>query len=162
MSPTGSARPPQVRISAFLDRAGWPSGPWDHEPDRADWVDDTTGLPCLALRSHLFGNWCGYVLVPPRHPWHGLDDDAVVAEVHGGLTWAGPSTTGEPAMEQICLIGEDEQGWWLGFDCAHWGDIDPSGQLGLGSDETYRTLDYVTEQCRYLALQARAAEIDPP
>jgi hypothetical protein len=160
MSSTGSARPPRVRIFAFLDRTSWPPGPWDGEPDRADWVDDTTGLPCLALRSHLFGIWCGYVLVAPRHPWHGLSYDDVPAEVHGGLTFAGPSTGSD--REQVCLLGEGDEGWWLGFDCAHWADIDPAGRLGFGfAEERYRTLDYVTDQCRYLAVQARAAEIEP-
>lgn len=141
----------------FLDRTGWPSGPWDGEPDRADWVDETTGLPCLALRSHIVGVWCGYVLVPPRHPWHGHGYDDVAAQVHGGLTFAGPSTGFD--VKQICLLGGGDDGWWFGFDCAHLGDADPVGRLVLGRDEEYRTLDYVRDQCRYLAVQARAAEL---
>lgn len=33
------------------DKAGiWGTGPWVGEPDKAQWEDETTGLPCLALR----------------------------------------------------------------------------------------------------------------
>lgn len=60
------------KTETFIDRTGWPSGPWDDEPDRVEWRDEATGLPCLALRNDMFGSWCGYVAVPPGHPVHGL------------------------------------------------------------------------------------------
>lgn len=36
-----------------------PAGAWHREPDKAQWVDLTTGYPCLAVRGGS-GSWCGY------------------------------------------------------------------------------------------------------
>lgn len=49
-----------------IDRAGWPAGEWDNEPDRVEWRDEATGLPCLMVRNRL-GNWCGYAGVHSGH-----------------------------------------------------------------------------------------------
>src|SRR5215831_16238351 len=68
----------------------WGPGPWDQEPDKCQWIDEATGLDCMALRNRM-GAWCGYVGIPPEHPLHGLDYDDVGTwdfEVHGGLTFA--------------------------------------------------------------------------
>lgn len=65
---------------------------------------------------------------------------------------------------------EPEKVWWLGFDCAHAGDISPSYQYryprqrvdisGWPADQ-YRTLEYVQEQCAGLAAQLRAMAPKP-
>lgn len=39
---------------------------WDQEPDRKHWVQQ--GLDCLIVRN-LMGALCGYVGVPPSHPY---------------------------------------------------------------------------------------------
>lgn len=52
------------------DRAKWGAGPWSNEPDKAQWTDAATGLPCLIVRNRL-GALCGYVGVATDHPWHG-------------------------------------------------------------------------------------------
>lgn len=88
-----------------IDKSSWSRGPWDDEPDKKQWRDPATGLACLIVRNH-FGNWCGYVGVPPAHPWHGLGYSDTIPgrvkkedwdyensiggaiEVHGGLTFA--------------------------------------------------------------------------
>ena len=60
-----------------VDKATWPRGPWNDEPDKTQWVDEATGLDCLAVRGPS-GSWCGYVGLSPEHPWHGLEySDAV-------------------------------------------------------------------------------------
>lgn len=33
---------------------------------------------------------CGYIRLPPSHPWHGVSYDSIDAEVHGGLSFAAP------------------------------------------------------------------------
>lgn len=74
------------------------------------------GFACLIRRTNI-GIWCGYVAVPPGHPWHGKHYDAVDADVHGGLTYA------EPCSGEICHVpqpGESDDVWWLGFDCGHY------------------------------------------
>lgn len=64
-----------------VDREGWGSGGWDNEPDKVEWLDLVTGLPCIALRSQ-FGSWCGYVGVDKSHCLYGIGySDAVELDV---------------------------------------------------------------------------------
>lgn len=66
-----------LRTYRHLPRAGWLPGPWLTEPDRVEWVDEATRLPCLVLRREGLGHLCGYVGVPPDHPAHGLNYDGI-------------------------------------------------------------------------------------
>jgi len=131
-----------------------PDGPWQGEPDRLEF--EHAGMPCLLLRN---SSWCGYVGVPPGHPWHGRDYDEVLPypDVHGGLTYAA-SCNG-----LICHVpkpGESDDVWWLGFDCAHSGDLclyslvldRPRGY------ETYRDIGYVRRETERLAEQVKAVQ----
>jgi len=152
-----------------IDKTGWGDGPWQAEPDKEQWTDKATGLPCLIKRNDL-GALCGYVGVPEGHPWFGKDyDDIQAADVHGGLTYAGICQEG-PEDKTICHIpapGEPDQMWWLGFDCNHCMDIAPGMKahmtaIGLGQSlypfgECYRTISYVKAECARLAEQAAAA-----
>lgn len=164
-----------------IDKAAWGDGPWKDEPDKRQWRDETTGLPCLAVRHAVGGHWCGYVGVPPGHPWHGLkySDEGLVASVHGGLTFtSGCQHEADPSIG-VCHIpgeGETDDLWWLGFDCAHAFDLAPGhvalmasiysempapirearqamSLLGHLQDE-YRTLEYVEKETADLAWQA--------
>lgn len=56
---------------SFVDRSGWPPGPWDGEPDRAAWTDAGTGLACRIERVPGSGHLAGIVALPPGHPLHG-------------------------------------------------------------------------------------------
>jgi len=56
----------------FDDKSGWPSGEWNSEPDRKQWEDADTGLPCVILRGPM-GALCGYVGVSSDHPWFDTD-----------------------------------------------------------------------------------------
>jgi len=136
-----------------IDRSDWKPGPWDGEPDR--WEDRHAGFPVLAVRNSL-GNWCGYVGMPPGHPWHGRDSDDVDVQVHGGLTYAGKCNG------VICHVprdGEPADVFWLGFDCAHCGDLVPFmfARHGGYPGDVYRDLTYVQKQTRELAEAAAAA-----
>ena len=133
-----------------IDRSKWPRGPWDDEPDRAQWLDDATGLHCLAVRQPSMGHWCGYVGLPPGHPWREGIPYEHEPEVHGGITY-GPS----PCDGNICHVvdGEDDVRW-IGFDCAHYRDRSPAMPHPA---ETYRTLDYVRNECASLAAQVARA-----
>lgn len=141
-----------------LDRQAWGDGPWVSEPDRAEWKDELTGYPCLAVRSSL-GHWCGYVAVSPNHPAHGKGYDTVhemsdQVAVHGGLTYA------SECRGHICHVpeaGEPDNVWWLGFDCAHCGDRSP-GMKALFEDDVYRDLPYVRSECANLASQLKSLE----
>lgn len=55
-----------------LDKSKWGPGPWHTEPDKVQWKDGKTGLPCLIVRNH-GGAWCGYVGVSEGHPLYGIE-----------------------------------------------------------------------------------------
>lgn len=160
-----------------VDKSGWPRGPWDDEPDKAQWRDQATGLPCLIHRGPS-GALCGYVGVAADHPWHGHDyrDDRLFAvEVHGGLTFSDGCQHGDDPSTGICHVpepGEPDDVWWFGFDCAHFGDMsgmawrtsDPESSflhsIALSDGYRYRDVAYVRSECARLAAQiAAAAEV---
>lgn len=146
---------------------GWPSGAWDGEPDKVQWPDAATGLPCLAVRHGHFGNWCGYVGVPIGHPLFGKHDGPVHdLEVHGGVTFTDRCQPHPDESKGICHVpgaGESDVVWWLGFDCGHHGDHSPQdakyaaerpeSHWQLDGYSTYKRLTYVQAECRRLAGQ---------
>jgi hypothetical protein len=153
------------------DRYVAPPGPWYDEPDKVQWVDEATGLDCLIVRGG-FGSWCGYVGLPPGHPWREADRDALEIDVHGGITY-GPSPCMEDAPEGhgICHVpypGRPADVAWLGFDCGHAFDLQPV-MLGLQEDldihlstepewrDVYRDEGYVRAEVTRLAAQAATA-----
>jgi len=152
----------ETREYRSMDKSKWGAGPWQSEPDKVQWPDAATGLPCLAVRNGA-GNWCGYVGVPPGHALHGKDYGDVDADVHGGLTFADACAPNADEASDICHVpgvGEPEHVWWLGFDCGHSNDLSPVLAMHLraaGSsllrDGHYRTLPYVRDQCTALAAQ---------
>lgn len=117
-----------MNTERWIDRTGWSSGPWDDEPDRIDWVDDRTGYPLLMKRNDPFGFWCGYVGLPPGHPWHGAEPAAMrdVVAVVDFVTAC--QTDDRPARERICHTpapGEPDDVWWIGFACGGLMDVQP-------------------------------------
>lgn len=138
-----------------VDKAAWPDGPWKDEPDKEQWLDDPTGLPCLFVRNGV-GALCGYVGVAEGHPWFGVEYEHVDADVHGGLTYSDFCQDGAPDDHTICHIvdpGENDRVWWLGFDTAHMGDRCPRYEP-FGSRDVYRDRGYVRAECASLARQA--------
>lgn len=137
-----------------------PSGPWTDEPDKVQWVDKATGLDALAVRNR-HGAWCGYVGVPPEHPWHGKSYDQGpedMIEVHGGLTFSASCREGLPEGEGVCHVpypGRPANVWWFGFDCNHAWDYAPVmyGADWDDPDVVYRDLAYVRGEVAYLAAQ---------
>lgn len=77
--------------------------------------------------------------VPPSHLAFRVEYDDVDVDVHGGLTFSGTQD------------GEGDV-WWLGFDCAHAGDLVP-GHVVNTPGATFKDLGYVRDQCRLLAEQ---------
>lgn len=100
-----------------------------------EWVH--AGLKCAVVQAREAGHRCGYVRVPPNHPAFQKPYDDVDVNVHGGLTFADL----EPCAH------EDGQGWWLGFDCAHYNDQrhDPNVDLAKVSPETRKSLEITRE-----------------
>lgn len=86
------------------------------------------------------GAWNGYIEIPKGHPWFEKDYMHVDADVHGGLTFSGP---------------RGGEGFWLGFDCQHYGDQIPS-RPEMGG--TFRDLKFVKNELKKLARQAFDAD----
>lgn len=64
-----------------IDKSTWGPGPWQEEPDKIQYVDEATGLPCLIVRNGpTIGALCGYVGVLPGHPLHGKRDTQYTME----------------------------------------------------------------------------------
>src|SRR5581483_7299765 len=105
-----------------VDKSIWPRGEWDDEPDKKQWQDKETGLPCLIVRGG-GGALCGYVGVSEGHPFFGKDygdiDDNL--DCHGGITFADFCAHTNDESRHICHKpdpGEPDRVWWLGFDCS--------------------------------------------
>ena len=155
------------------DKSKWPRGEWDDEPDKVQWQDEETGLPCMLVRNRM-GALCGYVGLSPSHPFYekGYDDgpnDKV--NVHMGFTFAEfcQDKTGCPDLERlesegICHVveeGEEEKIWWLGFDCNHAWDFAPGYHLPNHfprTDETYKNVHFVKQECASVAMQLKKVE----
>jgi hypothetical protein len=129
-------------------------GPWHAEPDRVEFRH--AGLPCLLVRGPV-GAWCGYVGTPPGHPWRERDLEGVGApEVHGGVTYQ------KPCHGDICHVpapGEPDGVVWVGFDCAHAGDLIFSFVREVRMSGVYRDVAYARRETEQLAEQAERASV---
>ena len=139
------------------NKADWGGGEWDAEPDKKQWLDQATGLPCLIVRNH-GGALCGYVGVGPSHPFYEKDYEGPDVRAHGCLTFAGHCQEGGDESQHICHVSDDPTPvWWLGFDCAHSGDLCPAYDKSRGW-ETYGNFAYVTREVESLARQLKDME----
>ena len=147
------------QYSERIDRSSWRRGPWDGEPDFVRF--ESHGLPCIVLRHPRSGHLCGYVAVPPGHPWHGVDFATLWREdgcpnVHGGVTYA------ERCAGSVCHVakpGDPDDVWWLGFDANHAWDVSPRD--ASWGDGDYRDIGYMRRECERLAEQCAARAESP-
>lgn len=124
----------------------------------------------LGFKYHITNNGsgyrCGYVRVPEGHPWFGKGGMDLNCQVHGGITFG---------KQDIKCSEADGKDWWVGFDCAHAGDLpDPNlpgydpGRFNLGemltmlmervsSVNTVRTQEYTRDEVFRLCEQAKSA-----
>ena len=150
--------------------------PWENEPNRVEFK--YKGYHCLINRVNhrpaenpkdWLGHLCGYVALPKGHPFHGKPTEEIDVEVHGGLTYA------RKCEGEICHVpkdGEDDNVFWIGFDCAHFGDLipgiyemrQPGGILhdihmayGERSHEKYKSIAFVKNEIRNLVKQLEKA-----
>lgn len=158
----------EAREYRTVDKSTWERGAWDDEPDKMQWTDEATGLPCLIVRNPI-GALCGYVGVAEGHRLFGVSyEDArkhngEYFDVHGSLTFS------DKCREdgEICHIpgeGEPDLAWWLGFDCAHLGDYMPA--LSRYADdmqrhESYKDIAYVKAEVHNLAEQLKEDNAQP-
>lgn len=123
------------------------------------------GIDCVVTRADMHGHpstahRCGYIRVPPDHPWYGKEYEDVPASCHGGLTFA----------EQEPCTHDDGQGWWFGFDFHHGGDAafpdnyePPTEDAKLAYEyfeSFYRKLKFVGLEEHYWTLEEVIAETE--
>lgn len=165
---TTAFAPKEYTTRTAADLTRWGKGPWENEPDKIQWVDEKTGLDCLIHRHPRSGHLCGYVGVAEGHPLFEKEYEHADVDVHGGLTYSQfcEDTTCED--QGICHVpyeGRPEKVWWLGFDCAHFGDLQPSSKdfwkdypeiVRHFERDKYRDVNYVKAECAKLAAQLAA------
>lgn len=154
--------------SRFADKSAWYRGEWDDEPDRVEWRYAGTPRFALLIVRGPRGPLCGYVGLPPGHPYHGADWTKCDVDAPGGLTYAAPCAEGGHICH-VARLGETDEVYWLGFDCGHsWdyagmttreheGDdgtlrflVSPPGANGAG---TYKSIGYVRRAVEKVAEQ---------
>lgn len=108
------------------------------------------GYDCFAKRGP-FGAWCGYVRLPESHVLYEKEYDKFDIECHGGLSFS----------EFVLPAHPEEQGWFIGFDCAHSSDIVPEMYFNYGFDGgTYRTKEYVIAELKSIVMQLKKYEME--
>lgn len=123
--------------------------PWEAEPNELKWVDPGTRLTCLIIRTGM-GHLCGYVRIPRSSRLYVKKQRRAAINklrVHGGVTFDGGIRRGG---------GGKLRGRWIGFDCAHFGDLVPKLlKYGLSDDNIYRDIGFVKRECERLAVQIK-------
>lgn len=96
----------------------------------------------LKLNDSVFriGHRCGYVGIPSTHEDHNKSYEDIDVCAHGGLTYSGDSRS------YPTISTEEENLWWVGFDCAHIDDIESIGG---------QTLEYCIKECESIANQLK-------
>lgn len=153
----------------------WGYGEWLEEPDKV--LFKYKNIRCRVVRmanaesmknpdnDHVFGgHLCGYIAIPKRHFLFKKHDDEIDIECHGGLNYSNLSKCGKY--------------WWIGFDCAHLGDLTPSiyhlhssnphmielkkkqkerwQSMGVNPmlyEEVYRNISFCKKECRQMVNQ---------
>lgn len=116
------------------------------------------GYPCVVSFQPLAFR-TGYVRLPKISKYYGKDYNDIPIRCHGGLTYGRSYLFGQ----------DDEETWWIGFDCGHYGDgydveqakeyyqndeevsnqLDKMGTIHSVTNAwfSFRTLDYVESEC---------------
>lgn len=127
----------------------------DH-PDRILARGEFCGFEWIVTHNDM-GYRCGYVKLPPNHPWFNMEMERIDVSIHGGITFA--------EKDVPCGKGGPDDGYWIGFDCAHFGDLpDPElpngGNIPLLPPISYGTVKsqkYAESECFSLCEQAKLA-----
>lgn len=121
---------------------------WRYEQD---YFEDTySGYRYVIKRMDYLGHLCGYVKIKSKRLERDNDDYTLLErdiDVHGGVTY----------LSRL----QGENGCWIGFDCAHAGDVVPVNEevYGVFRDTSeYRDLRYVRKECKRMIKQLKEME----
>ena len=152
-----------IELDGLVNRTGFSNGPWDDEPDLRVWRYDPAGTFCAVTRARI-GTLAGYVAVPDGNPLLGKDEFHTEPlrsiDVHGGITFADKTpyvSNGMPVARLVRQVYGFECGWWVGFDCAHAWDLQPTApEFAKYQDYVYRSIRYVIGETEIMAEQVSA------
>lgn len=130
------------------ERRGWPSGPWDTEPDGIQWMRG--GYRCEIVRSAT-GAWLGYVYIRAGHPWNGLHYDSLPSLFDGRCL--------SKAAPEVDDAGEPTGCWVVGFHCDETSDLAPLLPALHRRNPVYRDQAYAVAMTENLARLAHDAEL---
>jgi hypothetical protein len=102
----------------YVDKSTWPDGPWMQEPDKEQFTDPATGLPCL-IRRNMMGCLSVYVGVAPGHLCYQVSpDEEPLAYISADrqICFADSCSGDEFGICHTVEPGEPDVVWWLGFD----------------------------------------------
>lgn len=141
-------------------------GEWVEEPDLVEFTHN--GVDCKIMR-HSNGFLCGYIKLHNGCEYVDKSFEDIPIEAHGELTYSSQ-------------LGD---GFWIGFDCAHFNDCIPGPPLSIVPDDcsnelkicieclneiilklkstrdqetTYKNTTFCIEQCKSMADQFLALE----
>lgn len=122
------------------------------------------GYKCVVLMTEM-GHRCGYVGIPKGNSLYNKYYDELNKYIgcHGGLTYS--------SAELHCV--NDKDTWWIGFDCAHFGDrpdfttakrmfkdqqkviksLEIMEEMTIYDYGTVKTLAFCEEQCKDIVKQ---------
>jgi hypothetical protein len=105
-----------------------------------DWITKA-GLRAIVIFNQNGQYRCGYVGVEKDSGYYGVENTDIdeYLTVHGGVTFSSH------------LNGLPENIWWIGYDCAHSGDL--VKWTDSWSKGVERSLKYCVKECESLALQ---------
>ena len=88
------------------------------------------GFPCVVLFMPI-GYRCGYVGLPNHNKYYKKKYDDIPVDCHCGLTYSEHGLFGQ----------NDNDTWWIGFDCGHFCDGLDSKSFHLYYDDDLETMD---------------------
>lgn len=109
------------------------------------------GYKCRIIRmgegipfEHRLFHLCWYVLLTKEDKRYGKDWAEIPYTVHGGITYS----------SRKLHLQQEEDWWWIGFDCGHAGDINMVFRLERPeSGFTYKTREFVEGELKQLVDQ---------
>jgi len=150
----------------FIDKSSWADGEWQNEPDKIQYQDETTGLPCQIIRNSIGGFLCGYVGVSSSHPLYGKDYTEIADDilVYGGVTYSDRRQPQMTERENSYLIETQESDavWWFGFHCGYGWDLVPMMGYFPSENHTYKNVDFVKVHNTLLGLQLNKYLLENP
>lgn len=144
----------------------WGEGEWIEEADEVRF--EYLGFKCRIHRNYAYenekletmsgGNLCGYICIPKDNENYDKPYQTTNIDVHGGLTYGN--------------IEENDE-YWIGFDCGHSNDITPSMEKLYATnidlieirkkyptlpfshmwEKTYKNIAYCIGECKSMAEQ---------